>query len=190
MPDSPLHWRRVKLTDQTAGAQAEFLPECSPHLVDCVQDAMPLEILTSIWTDDFPEFICKETKRYAQQIGKHTFTMDKEARMKFLGILILSDYIQLPQRRTIWERAADTNNAAVTANTSADRFPESLRYLPFNNNQNLNKDKAFSMAMKTPERRLHQLLPLVRIEHHGTRQQRTRDLMLCRTDRFGNTLVP
>ena len=115
VPDSSFQWRRVKLSDQPAGVQAEFLPEYAPHPVDRPQDATPLEIFTNIWTDNFLEFICKETKRYAQQKGNHRFTFDTKALIKFLGIRILSGYVQQPQRRMLWERGADTNNAAVKA---------------------------------------------------------------------------
>ena len=79
VPNSPLQWRRVKLTDQPAWVQAEFLPEYSPHHVDRLQDATPLEIFTNSWTDNFLEFICEETKRLAQQKGNHRFTSDMKA---------------------------------------------------------------------------------------------------------------
>ena len=48
VPDSSLHWRRVKLTDQPAGVQAEFLSEYGRHPVDRLQDSTPLEIFTNI----------------------------------------------------------------------------------------------------------------------------------------------
>ena len=96
MPDSPLQWRRVKFTDQPAGVQAEFLPEYGPHPVDRLQYSTPLEIFTNVWTDNFLEFICEETKPYAQRKGNRRFTIDKKALMKFLGIFILSGCVQLP----------------------------------------------------------------------------------------------
>ena len=47
-PDSPLQCRRVKLRDQPAGVQTEFLSEYDPHPVNRLQDATPLEIFTNI----------------------------------------------------------------------------------------------------------------------------------------------
>ena len=57
----------------------------------------------------------KQSAIHSRKACNHRFTIDKEALMKFLGILIFSGYAQLPQRRMFWERDADTNNAAVTA---------------------------------------------------------------------------
>ena len=45
-----------------------------------------------------------------------------------------------------WEKDADTNNAAVTANMPRDRFLEIIRYLHFSTNQDLDaEDRLFKI---------------------------------------------
>ena len=149
-PVRPVKWKRTDLTEQLPDDNQGFPPEYGPHSVDRLKDAKPIDVFFSIWTDEMLERICKKGKRYAQQKGNHSFHLHKESLLKALGILILSGYVQLPQRRMFWERSADANNVAVTANMPRERFLEILRYIHFNNNLELDKDD-----------RLYKIRPLI-----------------------------
>ena len=56
---------------------------------------------------------------------------------KYFGILLLSGYNKLPQRRMYWEARTDSNNFLVSHAMNRIKFEKIHKYLHFNDNSKL-----------------------------------------------------
>ncbi|KAK9727485.1 Transposase IS4 [Popillia japonica] len=83
--------------------------------------------------EDIIEHIVTETNRYASQKNKPDNISSQELKC-FLGVLIISGYIQLPRRRMFWEREKDTHNDLVASAISRDRFEFLMIHLHLTDN--------------------------------------------------------
>ncbi len=59
----------------------------------------------------------------------------------FLGILVLSGYIKLPNRRLYWAESPDTVNQLVSRSMRWDTFDQIMRCLHFTDNMAMNEDR-------------------------------------------------
>lgn len=81
--------------------------------------------------------------RYAQQKNKEGNISGREIRA-FLGVLLLSGYLQPSRRRMFWEREKDTHNELIAEAISRDRFEYIMSNLHFADNHNLDKKDKFA----------------------------------------------
>ena len=69
------------------------------------QDWSPLGMFQLLFDSDIIQLMCKYTMSYAQQKGKHDFTVTPEDMTTFIGILLTSDYVVMPRRKMYWEQS-------------------------------------------------------------------------------------
>lgn len=81
--------------------------------------------------------------RYANQRNKPGNISDREIR-SFLGVLLLSGYLQPSRRRMFWEREKDTHNELIAEAISRDRFEYIMSNLHFADNNNLDQTDKFA----------------------------------------------
>lgn len=110
----------------------------------------PIELFKFFFSEEFVQFICDETIKYAAFKGDHTFFVSTGEMYVYFGILILSGYNKLPSRRMYWERKSDTYNHLVSNSISRDRFELIHRYLHFNDNNKID-----------PNNKLYKIQPLI-----------------------------
>ena len=82
------------------------------------QNFEPIDVFKDCFSEVIMNFICRETVKYAIQGGDFQCTLsvdDLYIIMEFwnFGILLLSGYNKLPQRRMYWEARTDSNNFLV-----------------------------------------------------------------------------
>ncbi|KAF2890150.1 hypothetical protein ILUMI_16023, partial [Ignelater luminosus] len=121
------HWVNKDLSITTS----KFDDTYNPENLDCD----PLEIFSKFFDDDLIELIVCESNSYAQQRNKKS-NIESHKIKGFIGILILSGYIQVPRRRIFWEREKDGHNELVAEVLSRDRFEYILSNVHVANNEN------------------------------------------------------
>ncbi|KAF2891796.1 hypothetical protein ILUMI_14377 [Ignelater luminosus] len=132
-----------ELTDEDSGEE-EMLPinnlpgsqlQAPAEIIFQDNDCGPLEIFSKFFDDDLIELIVRESNSYAQQRNRKSNIESHEIK-GFIGILILSGYIQVPRRRIFWEREKDGHNELVAEVLSRDRFEYILPNVHVANNEN------------------------------------------------------
>ena len=87
-------------------------------------------------------YICRETIKYAVQSGVFQFTLSMDDLYKYFGILLLSGYNKLPQKRMYWETRTDSKNFLMNRN----KFEKIHKHLHFNDNSKLDAcDKLYKV---------------------------------------------
>lgn len=74
-----------------------------------------------LFNNEITDFLVDKTNRYAA-LHNRLGDVSKDEMNTFIGILLLSGYVQLPLRRMFWETAIDTHNELVSKSISRDRF--------------------------------------------------------------------
>lgn len=93
--------------------------------------------------DEFLKIIVEETNRYASQKNKNTRIELPEMKC-FLGVLLLSGYLDVPRRRMYWEQAEDTHNRMASQAISRDKFEFIMSHIHFSDNTNLDRNDKFA----------------------------------------------
>ena len=86
------------------------------------------------------ERIRKETERYAQRRVNSDFSLLLAEVKCAVGILILSGYHRLPNRRNYWEQKPDMLTKIVSDNMRRNRFEKIMQFLHVADSSNLPKD--------------------------------------------------
>ncbi|KAK9720026.1 Transposase IS4 [Popillia japonica] len=108
-----------------------------------LKQMIPLQLFEMFFDEDIIEHIVTETNRYASQKNKPDNISSQELKC-FLGVLIISGYIQLPRRRMFWEREKDTHNDLVASAISRDRFEFLMTHLHLTDNNTIDKNDRFA----------------------------------------------
>ncbi|XP_036337526.1 piggyBac transposable element-derived protein 3-like, partial [Rhagoletis pomonella] len=103
----------------------------------------PLELFSKFFDDEVIELILSESNKYAQQKNVNAI-LEKREILAFIGVLILSGYIQVPRRKMFWEREKDCHNDLVSEAISRDRFDLIFSNFHVCDNQHLNIDDKFA----------------------------------------------
>ena len=93
------------------------------------------------------EVIREETNRYHQQKFGKDLGVTVDELYQTLGILLLSGYVKVPNRRMFWSRQADSRNQAVQqCGMSVNRFGDIIRSLHFADNTKIQQnDRLFKI---------------------------------------------
>lgn len=103
----------------------------------------PQQLFLNFFDEDLIQMIVTESNRYAQQRNRKSNIENFEVK-SFIGVLLLSGYVQVPRRRMLWEREQDTNNTLVAESISRDRFEYILSNVHFADNTNLDQSDKFA----------------------------------------------
>ncbi|KAJ4426165.1 hypothetical protein ANN_26974 [Periplaneta americana] len=134
------HWDSITLKPETAEDtkfKIKYSSDNPPEILETIvgNSMQPLQVFQLFWKPEFISHICKESKKYAQyKYGDNSYTVDIDKMYKMLGILLLSGYAKVPNRKMYWETQSDVNNAAVSNCMSRDRFLSILKYMHFSDN--------------------------------------------------------
>ena len=101
------------------------------------QNFNPSDVFKDCFSEDIMNYICRETVKYAVQGGDFQFTLSVDDLYKYFGILQLSGYNKLPQKRMCWETRTDSNNILVSHAMNRNKFEKIHKYLHFNDNSKL-----------------------------------------------------
>lgn len=115
------------------------------------------------FSENFMDFVCNETKKYAIFKGKHDFSVSVDEMYVHFGILIQSGYAKVPSRRLQWKTKGDTFNSLVSNSMSRDRFETTNRYFHFNDNTKIYLNNRIFVSQKLGE-------PLSAFGHYSLKQ--------------------
>lgn len=114
----------------------------APGFIQKIKDEKldPIDLFKTFFPEDFIQFVCKESQKYAVFKGKHDFTVTTHEMYVYFAILLLSGYCKVPFRRLYWETKADTFNCLISNSMARDRFETIHRFLHFNDNTKIDAD--------------------------------------------------
>ena len=96
----------------------------------------PINIFESLLDDEVIDLLITETNRYATQKNL-PLDVTAEEMKTFLGILILSGYVQVPRRSMYWEKTEDAHSPFVAGSMRRDRFTKIMNMLHVADNEDL-----------------------------------------------------
>jgi hypothetical protein len=108
-----------------------------------VQNQTPMQLFECFFDGEVIDMIVTFSNRYALQRNFDASVTGKEIKC-FLGVLMLSGYVVLPQRYMYWENRSDTHNIMVTKAISRDRFSHIMKILHVCDNTNLDHSDKYA----------------------------------------------
>ena len=84
--------------------------------------------LNIFFSDDVSKLLTKQTIRYSRQKNNISFTVSANEINCFLGVLLLSGYNVVPNKRNYWEIRSDVRNVLVCNAMRRDTFFEIMKY--------------------------------------------------------------
>ena len=103
----------------------------------------PAVFFENFLTADMLLSICQESNKYAISKG-HSLQVDVVELKGFIGILLVSGYVQLSRRRILWSLSDNCHNTAVANCMTKNRFEGILSYLHVADNNVLDMQDKFS----------------------------------------------
>lgn len=103
----------------------------------------PIDYLNLFLSDSLIDTIVSESNYYASSKGKRT-QLTSEELLKVIGILYLSGYSPVPQRRLYWSSENDTRNELIATSMPRTRFEDILSIIHFNHIENKD-DRAYKV---------------------------------------------
>lgn len=129
-----IRWRRARHNfDNSLPARVPIQPLEESHPELC--DRTPFELFQYFFTDDFVNNLVTESNRYAAQNNVHTNPITYVEMMRFVGIILLSGYHELPAQNHYWSTDEDLGVPIVSASMTRNRFTTIKRYLHLANNE-------------------------------------------------------
>lgn len=101
-----------------------MIPDTSPfeYETESVGNKMtPIELFSIFFEDNLLHQILDKTQYYAQTKNR-TQIIEMSELKAFLGVLILSGYVQIPRHRMFWERESDFHNSLVSNAITRAKF--------------------------------------------------------------------
>lgn len=142
MKKSNYKWEKLDI-------RSDFLPDWQENQGNNISNGQvedlsdPIHLFFKFFDEDIIDLFVKETNGYANRKNLKGDVSRDEIK-SFIGILLLSGYVVLPQRKLYWQNAADTNNKLVSQAMSRDRFTFIMNNIHCKNNNELDKNDKFS----------------------------------------------
>ena len=100
----------------------------------------------TLFNEEIAQHIVSQSNLYAQQKNEHRFSTSEDEMKRFLGILILTGYHQLPRERQYWSLDEDLNVLCVSRRMTRNRFQEMKRFIHLADNAQIGvTDKMFKL---------------------------------------------
>ncbi|MEL7307968.1 MAG: hypothetical protein AAGK05_08885, partial [Pseudomonadota bacterium] len=110
------------------------------------RDFSPVELFELFFDDELIEHICAETRRYIMQKNNPTLFFTKYEIKTYIGIMILSGYSSVPNRRMYWENQADSRHTLVYESMRRNRFESLMTHIHFADNDKIDfNDKLYKL---------------------------------------------
>lgn len=97
----------------------------------------PYDYVKLFINDDFIAMIETESKRYAAQRGFSQISVSsvgKDSLYCFIGVLLVSGYVVLPNRKLYWSMEPDVHNELISKAMRRDKFDQIMKCLHFRDN--------------------------------------------------------
>lgn len=120
-----------------------------------------MDYLSIFLTEEFLEFLCIETNRYAEQFLRdiprpvkqfsrfEAWTpVDVKEMKKFLGLIILTGIVKKPTLDMYWSSRSILSTPIFGATMPRNRFQLILKFLHFNNNEEVNEEDRLHKVRK------------------------------------------
>lgn len=104
-----------------------------------------LKQIEHYWTNEWLDYVCEQSKLYAEQKSMQHDCVSRNNLRVFFGILILSGYNKLANRRLYWTQMPDVQNLLVVNSMRRDTFDQIMRCLHFTDNMNINEDRFYKV---------------------------------------------
>lgn len=127
-------WRKTQPTYTMTIELSDSVPCRKKVLVEKLKDYSPTKLFESFFDDNVMKMIVDNSILYAGQNNRHNFHLDDVDLRKFLGILLLTGYHELPSERSYWSLDEDLGIPLVANCMSRNRFLEIKRNLHFVDN--------------------------------------------------------
>lgn len=103
----------------------------------------PMEYFLKFFDQEVTELFVRNSNKYALQKNRSPNITHSEF-LAFIGVMLLSGYVQIPRRRMFWERERDGNNVLVAEAISRDRFEYIFSNLHVSDNNHLDHNDKFA----------------------------------------------
>jgi len=103
----------------------------------------PVDLFLTFFDAEVFGMIVTQSNNYAARKNKN-LDMTVEELKCFIGILLLSGYVEVPRRRMYWQQSEDTHNSLVAAAMTRNRFDEIMSCLHLTDNDRLEKADKFA----------------------------------------------
>ena len=103
----------------------------------------PVELFELIWDETLVEDILEQIKIYPIWKGKEVFILSNAEFRTFLGIILLSGYNKLPQRKLYWSQDMNVGNNLVQSFMRKNKFEQIMQFLHFTDNSSLDKNDKY-----------------------------------------------
>lgn len=113
------------------------------HSHDINNSENPMELFSKFFDEEIIELFVSSSNNYAQQKNRTPNIKHSEFKA-FIGVCLLSGYVQVPRRRMYWEREKDGHNELVAEAISRDRFEYIFSNLHVSDNQQLDHHDKFA----------------------------------------------
>lgn len=143
------HWLKNQLfrksnSETSAGVPNQFKPFCANIFIE--EESKPVDVFKKFFDSAVITEICSQTVKYAQYKGAINFEITEEEMYKFIGVLLLSGYVKVPNRRMYWEVQEDAFNIMVSNAISRNRFNAIMQYFHLNDNTTIDlNDKLYKV---------------------------------------------
>lgn len=135
------HWSE----EANISEEAEILDDWSKdNDLNTDTNDTPIDWFMKLFDEELFDLLIVESNRYASMKNKKNKPICIEEMKAFVGILILSGYVQYPRRKMYWEKDKDVSNSLVSGALSRDRFDFIMSVLHIADNNNLDHSDKFS----------------------------------------------
>ena len=125
------------LFHRVSNCPSGLLPIFPPSNYSAYRDMNPVELFELFWDELLIENILDQMKLYSIWKGKDVFVSSKAEFRTFLGIVMLSGYNKLPQRKLYWSHDSDVGNDLVKSSMRKNKFEQIMQFLHFTDNSAL-----------------------------------------------------
>ncbi len=138
-------WKKNENFDEALqGTPPEALYRSHPELTLM----SPFELFCMFFDDEVETLIIEQSNLYAKSKNNHSFKMSSSGLRRFMGIIYLSGYRQLPKQSLYWSKDEDVDTPIVRIAMSRNEFRTLKQYLHFADNRDL--DAQDKMAKVRP----------------------------------------
>lgn len=110
------------------------------------ENVTPTDVFKSMWNEEIISMIVEETNKYSLSKFGSQLNVTEEEIYQVLGILLLSGYVSVPNRRLFWSSYDDTNCKAVTnSGMTKNRFEAIMSSLHFADNSKRDADRLYKV---------------------------------------------
>lgn len=107
-------------------------------MINEITNLNPTQVFEKLFGQDLFQLIAEQSMIYAAQKNFHSFTVSANEVRTFIGIMILTGYVNLPQERMYWSSDEDLGIPSVQKAMSRDRFLQIKRFLHLADNSKIN----------------------------------------------------